>query len=308
MRESTPISRQLLVDRVLRQGWTYAAAGEAAGVSRRTVGKWVQRFRQGAPRPSRTARPGRGGRRIRRRRTVALIRQLRVTHGLPAWALGRALGVPRSTVSAWLRRLGLNRPAAEPHGARAALRVAGGRRHDASRHQAARPLPPSRAPRPRRSPALLTGGGLGVRPRRRRRSHAAGLRRGAAGRRAAPPAGRFSQRAIAWYQARGITCQRVLTDNGSGYCRPSFATAAPPRRCAIGARGRTRPAPMARRSASSRRLLREWAYARRTPRPRSAGGRSAPGCGTTTASAHMPVSAISRRSPGCRELPDEQRV
>ena len=37
---------------------------------------------------------------------MALIRQLRETHGLPAWALGRALGVPRSTVSAWLRRLG----------------------------------------------------------------------------------------------------------------------------------------------------------------------------------------------------------
>ena len=34
---SSPFTRQLMVDRVLRQGWTYAAAGEAAGVSTRTV-------------------------------------------------------------------------------------------------------------------------------------------------------------------------------------------------------------------------------------------------------------------------------
>ena len=40
---------------------------------------------------------------------VAMIRHLRTQHGLPAWAIGRALRVPRSTVSAWLRRLGLNR-------------------------------------------------------------------------------------------------------------------------------------------------------------------------------------------------------
>ena len=31
---------------------------------------------------------------------IALIRQLRVTHGLPAWALGRALGGPATTASA----------------------------------------------------------------------------------------------------------------------------------------------------------------------------------------------------------------
>ena len=39
----TTTSRQFLVDRVLREGWTYAAAGEAAGVSRCTVCKWVLR-------------------------------------------------------------------------------------------------------------------------------------------------------------------------------------------------------------------------------------------------------------------------
>ena len=75
----------------------------------------MQRFRQGgaAALPDRSSRPGRP-RHQTPAHLIALIRQLRVTHGLPAWALGRALGVPRSTVSAWLRRLGLNRPPTEP--------------------------------------------------------------------------------------------------------------------------------------------------------------------------------------------------
>jgi transposase len=109
------MSRQLLVDRVVHQGWTYAAAGEAAGVSRRTVGKWVQRFRRGgaAALADRSSRPGPPVHQTAAS-TVALIKQLRITHGLPAWALGRALQVPRSTVSVWLRRLGLQRRPTEP--------------------------------------------------------------------------------------------------------------------------------------------------------------------------------------------------
>ena len=62
-----PHSRRLAVDRVEQDGWTLAAAAEAAGVSVRTVSKWLRRYRcegeQGlldrssAPRsvPSRTA-------------------------------------------------------------------------------------------------------------------------------------------------------------------------------------------------------------------------------------------------------------
>jgi transposase len=40
-----PRSRQLIVERVLEQGWTLARAGEAAGVSVRTVSKWLRRYR-----------------------------------------------------------------------------------------------------------------------------------------------------------------------------------------------------------------------------------------------------------------------
>ena len=37
--------RRLIVERVCVQGWTLAAAAEAAGVSVRTVSKWLARFR-----------------------------------------------------------------------------------------------------------------------------------------------------------------------------------------------------------------------------------------------------------------------
>jgi transposase len=112
---SSPVTRQLIVDRVLQQGWTYAAVGGAAGVSRRTVAKWVQRFRLGglAALTDRSSRPG-PPRHQTPAHTVALLRQLREDHGLPAWAPGQALDVPRSTVSAWLRRLGLNRRRVAP--------------------------------------------------------------------------------------------------------------------------------------------------------------------------------------------------
>jgi len=45
--KSTPSSRLLLVRRVLFEGWSYPAAAEGAGMSVRTVAKWVKRFRTG---------------------------------------------------------------------------------------------------------------------------------------------------------------------------------------------------------------------------------------------------------------------
>jgi transposase len=40
------VPARLLVDRVLVEGWSLAAAAEAAGVSERTAWKWVERFRR----------------------------------------------------------------------------------------------------------------------------------------------------------------------------------------------------------------------------------------------------------------------
>jgi transposase len=44
--KSTPSSRLLLVRRVLFENWSYLEAAEGAGMSKRTVAKWVRRFRE----------------------------------------------------------------------------------------------------------------------------------------------------------------------------------------------------------------------------------------------------------------------
>ena len=86
-----------------------------AGVSVRTVAKWVNRFRHAgvagledaSSKPSAPAHQTPPW-------AVTLIQWLREQHGLPAWAIGRALHIPRSTVSVWLRRLGLHRRPVTP--------------------------------------------------------------------------------------------------------------------------------------------------------------------------------------------------
>jgi transposase InsO family protein len=104
-----PRSRRLAVDRVGREGWTLAAAAEAAGVSVRTVSKWRRRFREegeqglfdrcSAPAsvPSRT-----GELRVA---VIAGLRRLRMS----AAEIAEALGMPVSTVSGILTRIGLGK-------------------------------------------------------------------------------------------------------------------------------------------------------------------------------------------------------
>ena len=96
--KTTPSSGATLVQRALA-GEDYAGMGAGIGISVRTVAKWVQRFRRGrvaaledgSSRPRTTPHQTPPG-------ALALIRQLREQHGLPAWPIGRALRVPRSTV------------------------------------------------------------------------------------------------------------------------------------------------------------------------------------------------------------------
>ena len=102
-------SRGLLVVRVLEQGWTLARAAEAAGVSVRTVSKWIARFRKGgldglldrssAPRvvPARTPEE--------RVELIALLRRLRMT----SVEIAEVLSMPLSTVSTVLARIGLGK-------------------------------------------------------------------------------------------------------------------------------------------------------------------------------------------------------
>ena len=78
----------------------------------------------------------------------------------------------------------------------------------------------------------------------------------------APDAGGFPERAVAWFAARGIRAERVMTDNGSAYIARAFAAA-----CGrLGLRHlRTRPYTPRTNGKAERfiqTVLREWAYRR----------------------------------------------
>lgn len=270
------MSRAQLIERVLHAGWTYQQAADGGGVSRRTVAKWVQRFRaEGvAGLEDRSSRPRRTPH-ITAADRVVHIRRLREQHHLPAWAIGQALGLARSTVGAWLRRLGLNRlPTAPPVPIqRYEWPVAGD-----LLHVDIKPL------------GRFSQAGHRVHGDRQRRSRRAGweyvhvavddhsrlayveVLRDQLGTTCAA----FRQRAIGWLHARGVTVRRVLSDNGSGYLSGAFRA-----RCAAlhVQHRRTRvytPRTNGKAERFIQTLLREWAYAqpyvtsaerRRTLRP-----------------------------------------
>ena len=140
--KSTPASRFLMVTRVVFEGWSYAETAEAFAVSDRTVGQVgaaIPAGRRGGAR-GRLVAPGRA-RASDAAAAVCLIRSLREQHGLPAWAIGRALRMPRSTVSCLAASTGAESAGDRARRAGAAVRVADGRRSPARRYQAAGPDP-----------------------------------------------------------------------------------------------------------------------------------------------------------------------
>jgi transposase InsO family protein len=106
----TPFGRQLLVDRVLLEGWTPATAAEMLGVSRATAYKWLRRYKAegSAGLLDRSARPRTHPRSLPERevRRILLARR-RLRKG--PHQLGPLLGHPRSTVYGVLRRHGVSR-------------------------------------------------------------------------------------------------------------------------------------------------------------------------------------------------------
>jgi transposase InsO family protein len=102
-----PKSRALIARRVLEQGWTLAAAAEAAGVSVVTARKWVRRAAAGESLEDRSSAPRRVPTRTPRRLVEAIeaLRRLRMTAAQIAELLAMAL----STVSLWLKRIGLGK-------------------------------------------------------------------------------------------------------------------------------------------------------------------------------------------------------
>jgi transposase InsO family protein len=103
-----PKSRRLLVDR-LEGEWSLTEAAEAAGVSERTAAKWLARWRaegeaglldrSSVPKARPTQLPA------DRVKAIEALRRLRMT----AAEIAECLGLALSTVSRWLRRLGLGR-------------------------------------------------------------------------------------------------------------------------------------------------------------------------------------------------------
>jgi transposase InsO family protein len=104
-----PHSRRLAVERVTREGWTLAAAAEAAGVSVRTISKWLCRYRDEGEEGllDRCSAPGSVPQRTDEARVavIAGLRRLRMTGA----EIAETLAMPASTVSGILTRIGLGK-------------------------------------------------------------------------------------------------------------------------------------------------------------------------------------------------------
>jgi transposase InsO family protein len=254
-----PNSRALIAHRVLNNGWSLAAAAEAAGVSEPTARKWVRRACAGESLEDRSSRPHHSPARLPKRLVEAIehLRRIRMT----AAEIAEVLGLALSTVSLWLKRIGLGK-----------------------RSRLAPPEPPNRYER--RHPGEL----VHVDIKRLGRFAAAGKRM--VGHRhasrgfgwefvhvmvddysrlayvevlpdeRAQTAVAFLRRGLAWFKAHGVLMRRVMSDNGAFYVSMLHA-----RTCReLGLRHiRTRPYRPRTNGKAERfiqTLLREWAYGR----------------------------------------------
>jgi transposase InsO family protein len=256
-------SRLLIVERVLDRRWTVAAAAEAAGVSERTASKWLARYRaEGrAGLVDRSSRPHRipRGTSAERVRVIELLRRLRMT----AAEIAEVLRMPLSTVSAILNRIGLGkRSRLEP--------LEPPNRYECSRAGELLHIDVKKLARFDRPGHRMLGRGPG------RFETAAGYEyvhvcvddysrlayvEVLDNERAESAIG-FLQRALAFFAARGVHAERVLTDNGAAFVAHSYARAC--RRLGL-RHTRTRPRRPRTNGKAERfieTLLNEWAYAR----------------------------------------------
>ncbi len=101
--------RALLVNRIIVERWRVVDAAEAAGISERSAYKWLARFRAGGERMlhDRSSAPARPTVRVTAaiRATIEALRRTRMT----GQAIADQLAIPRSTIGAVLRKLGLGR-------------------------------------------------------------------------------------------------------------------------------------------------------------------------------------------------------
>lgn len=259
--KSCPSSRELLIRRI-KAGWRVQRAAEAAGISRQTAHKWLKRFREGGqpalhdrpsrPRCSPRAIP------INQREAVLRLRRRRMT----ARQIAKRLKMPRSTVALILARAGLGRlKYLDP-------------REPVIRYQRERPgellhLDTKKLGRFSHLGHRVTGD-------RSRRSRFAGWEFAHiciddATRLAyvevlrdekAISATRFLERALAWFQRKGIGVERVLTDNGSCYRSKLFRSVCTQSGIRQLFTRPYRPQTNGKAERFIQTMLREWAYAR----------------------------------------------
>ena len=266
----TPSGRRRMVDCVLEHGWTIEATAQRFQVDAKTVRKWRDRFVAEGPSGllDRSSRPRRSPNRTAwtvRRQVV----RLRTQHRWGADHIGHELGVAASTVQAILRAEGLGR---------------------LDRGDRATPGPVYRYQRDRpgelihvdvkKIAGIPDGGGWHVRgrgyPGDFHRARMVGYRyihsalddrtrlvyseihtdeRGVT-------AAAFWQRAVAWFAARGISCERVLSDNGSCYKSGLWHRACAATGTTVKKTRPRRPQTNGKIERYHRILLEEWAYIR----------------------------------------------
>jgi transposase InsO family protein len=222
-----PESRALLVDRVIRLGWTVTHAAEAAGVSRKTAHKWLGRHASGgtASLRDKSSRPEHSPLRLAKE-WVDLIVMLRQTR-MSGPAIATRLNLPKATVARVLQRRGMSRlRALEP--------VQPVKRYQWDEAGDMLHLDVKKLGR-------IKGVGHRITGDRQKSKRARGIgwefvhvciddatrvayvevlpdEKG-------PTTVGFLRRAVAWYRSMAIKVRRVLTDNGTNYRSRVFANA-----------------------------------------------------------------------------------
>ena len=219
---TTPYSRELMVRRVLEEGNPAKDTAEAAGVSVRTLYKWLRRYREQGVQglQDRSSRPHRCPRQIPQRVVgkIEVLRRRRMT----AWEISQSLKVPRSTVSLWLKRQAMGRlkdlDPVEP--VRRYERKREGELLHMDTKKLARIVKPGHRIHGDRSGRVAGAGWEYAHvcvDDHTRLAYAEVLE--AENQHTATA---FLLRAVAWFNKRGIQVERLMTDNGSGYVSKRF--------------------------------------------------------------------------------------
>jgi transposase InsO family protein len=255
--------RGLIVERVAC-GWTVAQAARAAGVSRQTASKWVNRYRRDGSRALQDAssRPRRTCPRVGQS-TVRRIVKARIRFRRGPHYLGWRLGLAGSTVHVVLRRLGLNRLQRHP-------------KEDVRRYEWPEPgdlvhLDIKKLGR------IGQGGGKrihGGAQRKRDRGigwdyvhvaiddHSRLAYAEVCDNELATTTVAFTGRAIEFFAGAGVEVRRILTDNGSPYCSHLFAGLLAEHGISMRKTRPYRPQTNGKAEAFVKIISDEWAYAK----------------------------------------------